>query len=159
MEKFVLKKMAQNTYYASLLQDVFGGANGETKCLMQMLYFCYELSVFENEFSKVFYDIAIDDLTHHNVLGEMIVRLGGEPALCSHSNIVFSGNDIERVKGIRQILDTAIEMKEKCILNYKILLTKIPEKEIKNILEIILCDERKHKELLENLLKKYQNNG
>jgi rubrerythrin len=71
--------------------------------------------------------------------------------------VPLSGRDFEYFKGIKQMLEYGISQKEKSIINYKIIISKILEKEIKNILEIIICDEQKHKEMLENLLKKYNN--
>ena len=47
------------------------------------------------------------------------------------------------------------EMMEKSIINYKIAINKINEKNIKNLLENILVCEQKHKQIIEDLIKKY----
>ena len=151
-----MSNLLPNGYYANLLQDVYAGSNSESKMFLQFLYFAYTLCNFDNDFLDVFYKIAKDDIEHHSLLGEMIVRLGGDPVYKSSKNVYMSFDEIEDIKGLKQILNLAIELKEKIIISYKILLKKIVEKEIKNILEIIVCDEETHKELLENLLKKYQ---
>ena len=151
-----LSKIQANNYYANLIKSVYVGEESETNLMLQFLYFSYVLSNFENDFSKAFYDIAQDDLDHHSMLGECLVRLGGDPNFIN-KNVPLSGKDFEYFKGIKQMLEYGICQKEKAIIKYKIIINKILEKEIKNILEIIICDERKHKEMLENLLKKYNN--
>lgn len=158
MKRTSLSKIAPNKYYSNLLKDAYAGEEGETNSFLQFLYFSYILSSFENEFSSVFYEIAKDDIDHHAMLGECIVKLGGDPSYFSPNDVPASGKDLEYCKGIKQILTLGIEIKEKSIIKYKILLAKIMEREIKNILEIIVSDEQKHKELLENMLKKYEKN-
>ena len=153
-----LSKINHNDYYSKLIKEIYAGDNGETFMFLQFLYFSYTLSSFENEFTKTFYLISQDDIDHHAMLGECLVKLGGEPTYISSKNIALNGINFEYFKGLKQIIEYAIEIKEKSIINYKILLNKIQEKEINNILEMILCDEQKHKELLENMLKKYKNN-
>lgn len=86
------------------------------------------------------------------------MKLGGDPTYYSSKNTYLNGKNVEYTKGIKQMILRGIEIKEKSIINYKILISKIIEKEIKNILEIILVDEQKHKEMLKNMLKKYENN-
>ena len=158
MQTANLNKINPNKYFASLLQDVYAGQNGESKMFLQFLYFAYVLCNFDKEFVDSFYIIAKDDIEHHNLLGEMIVKLGGDPLYVSSKNIAMSFAEIESIKSLKQIINFGLNLKEKTIIEYKILLAKITEKEIKNILEIIISDEQKHKEMLENLLKKYQNN-
>ena len=48
-----------------------------------------------------------------------------------------------------------IEIKEKSIINYKIVLNKINQKNIKKSLENILICEQNHKQIIGNLIKKY----
>lgn len=151
-------KIQPNEYYAKLVKTAYVGEESETNMLLQFLYFSYVLSGFENEFTTAFYKIAQDDLDHHSMLGECLIKLGGDPNFVTSKNVVFSGNDIEYFKGTQQMLEYGISQKEKAVINYKILMNKIAEKEIKNTLEIIVCDEQKHKEILENLLKKYNSN-
>ena len=158
MQKPKLTLIKPNNYYSTLLQDAYCGEDGETFYFLQFQYFCYILSSFENEFTDEFYKIAQDDLDHHTMLGECIVKLGGDPIYKNSKGVNFNLKDIEYLKGIKQIFTYCIELKEKSIINYKILLSKIMDKEIKNILEIILSDEQKHKEVIENMLKKYENN-
>lgn len=158
MNEIMLKRIVPNNYYATLLQDIYAGTNGKTKSILQFMYFSYILSSFENEFSSEFESIVQDDFIHHKILGKLIVQLGGNPTYISSKGVYFSGNCIESIKGIRQILEMSIEIKKKSIINCKILLAKIAEKDIKNILEIIISDEQKHRDILKNMLKKYQNN-
>ncbi len=158
MPRTQLKHITANSYYANLLKEVYAGNDSETMMVMQFLYDSYTLSSFDNDFVEQFYLIAQDDIEHHKLLGECIVKLGGDPVYCSSNNLFFNGKNIENDRGIKQMITRGIEIKEKSIINYKILIAKIIEKEIKNILEIILVDEQKHNEMLKNMLKKYENN-
>ena len=146
--------MSSNDYICGLLKDVYAGKNGATTLFLQFTYFQYILSNFENEFKQVFCSIASRDLQHHKMLGELIVKFGGDPDFCT-ANEYFSGKFIENFKGIKQILSYAVELKEKSIINYKIILSKIEEKQALKVLKSIVVDEQKDKEVLQDLLKKY----
>ena len=148
-------KISPNEYYAKLIKDAYIGEDSETYLMLQFLYFSYILSNFENDFVSSLYTIAQDDIDHHLLLGECIVKLGGDPDFISNKNTPLSGMNFEYLKSIKSILDYGIELKEKSIIKYKILINKIVEKEIKNILETILIDEQKHKEMLINMRKKF----
>ena len=151
-------KITQNNYYYNLLKDMYSGEFSETASLLQFLYFSYTLSDFENEFVPLLYSIAQDDLEHHTMLGECLIKLGGDAKYINSNSIAFGTTKLEYTKNIKNMLEYGIEFKERSLINYKTILNKVAEKEIKNILELIICDEQKHKDILMGLLQKYNSN-
>lgn len=158
IENKISKRLTHNSYYAGVIKNLFGGSDSETNYFLQFLYYSYITTNLENEVSALMYNIAQDDIDHHAMLADCILCLGGDPIYASSSNVWFSGKNVDYLKSTKQIILIAIEMKEKSIIDYKTAISKIPEKEIKNVLEIILADERKHKEQLESLQNKYNIN-
>lgn len=145
---------SKNDYQIKIIKDLYCGELGETQQMLQFLYFCYVTNV-QSDFYETLQTIQKDDAAHHKILGEILQKLGGEPSYFSGNNIPLSGLNFEYYKGLKNILDYALEIKEKIILNYKIAINKISEKNIKKMLENILISEQKHKQLIQKLQEKY----
>ena len=145
---------SKNNYQIKLIKNLYCGELGETQQMLQFLYFCYVTNI-NNDFYEILQTIQKDDSSHHNILGELLHGLGDEPSYFSGNHIPLSGVNFEYFIGLKNIINYALEIKEKIIINYKIAINKIQEKNIKKILENILADEQKHKQLLQNLQTKY----
>ena len=141
-----------NNYYISLLKKTYYGEAGEVFNSLMFCSFACTLSTFENQFSQIFYEILSDEQKHQILLGECIAKLGGDldyenfDTVCV--NLIFT-------KNIQKMLEYSIKIKEKSIINYKIILAKIMEKNVKNTVKNILADEQKHLLLLKSMLENY----
>lgn len=123
-----LFSIVPNDYDAKIVKNLYSGDYGETYQFLQIQYFSYVLSNFENEFYEEIYSIAQDDKQHHELLAEIILKLGGDPTYEIDNEFILLRN-IEYFKGIKQILSYILNIKENAIIKYKILLNKIEKKE------------------------------
>ena len=151
METFNLGK---NEYTIKTIKELYSGEFGETWQLLQFLYFSFVTSDINGLYDSIL-EIKKDDENHSKLLAKILIDFGEEPSYISSKNIPLSGINFEYFKGIKNILNYALEIKEKSIINYKIAINKINEKNIKNLLENILVCEQKHKQIIEDLIKKY----
>ncbi len=142
-----------NNFKISLLKDAYCGETSEMFCILQMSYFAYTASGLGSDFAEIFLNIVEDEERHQKILGKFIVEQGGD--------LEF---DVEKfkhlyfTKNIKNMLEKAIDLKEKCIINYKLLLTKISDVHTKNITKNIVADEQKHILWLRDALEKYTKN-
>ena len=83
-----------------------------------------------------------------------IVLLGDKPDYRHSQNVFFSTSGFEYPKSIKQIILYAIELKENYIIEIKNALQKVKVKHIIFDLQNILEKNRKHKQMLENIIKK-----
>ena len=142
-----------NNFKISLLKDAYCGETSEMFCILQMSYFAYTASGLGSDFAEIFLNIVEDEERHQKILGKFIVEQGGD--------LEFDVENFKHLyftKNIKNMLEKAIDLKEKCIINYKLLLTKISDVHTKNITKNIVADEQKHILWLRDALEKYTKN-
>ena len=146
--------VSKNEYETKLIKELYSGENGQIFQMMQFFYFCnvlYDIDELNNFFEQMFEDCK----NNSQILAKILFKNSEEPSYISSKNIPISGINFEYYKGIKNILNYTLEIKEKSIINYKIVLNKINQKNIKKSLENILICEQNHKQIIGNLIKKY----
>ncbi len=146
--------VSKNEYETKLVKELYSGDNGQIFQMMQFFYFCnalYDIDELNNFFEQMFEDCK----NNSQILAKILFKNSEEPSYISSKNIPISGINFEYYKGIKNILNYTLEIKEKSIINYKIVLNKINQKNIKKSLENILICEQNHKQIIGNLIKKY----
>ena len=98
------------------------------------------LAPYGSKYGKLFSKLSKDDLFHSSLLSEIILSLGGDPALCDTQGRWISGRWVDYVKNIKQMLLFDIELKEKQIIEYKTAISKIDYVSIKQMLGLIARD-------------------
>ncbi len=142
-----------NNYVVGLLKNLYADDYGEIFCGMQLKTFYFTLLGKQSEFAQVFLNMCEDEVSHQKILGEKIVESGGE--IDFDKNII---NNLIFTKNIKEMLNFVIEIKEKSIINYKLSIAKMPEKDVALLLKKILIDEQKHIMVCRDLLEKYCQN-
>ena len=151
-----IKGIKNNSYYQGLLQNLYAGGDGEMACFFQFTYQSFILSPFGSEHSKLFSEIAEEDLVHAKHLAEGIISLGGDPAFMSTQGVWLSGRVVDYVKGVKQMVGINIEIKEKLIIDYKTTIAKIDELRLRRMLEGILEEEENHLAKLKTIYRVMQ---
>ena len=151
-----IKQIKSNSYYQGLLQNLYAGNDGEISSFFQFTYQNFILSPFGNNHASVFSKIASEDLLHAKILAEAVLMLGGDPVFCNNQGKWFGGRAVDYVKGVKQMLDLNIEAKEKHIIDYKTVISKIDEQQIKKMLQGILADEENHLYKLKEIYRAMQ---
>ena len=110
----------QNIGYANLLYNNFSGAAGELTAVTQYLYEHIELKRYEN-FSKIMLMIAIEEMKHLELLGELIKRLGRKPYFINKEGLSWNSETYlkYRFNNIYEMLTFNIESEKKAIKEYK----------------------------------------
>lgn len=136
-----LTHIKHNSYYLGLIQNLYCSSESELVCFLQFEYQKNLLLPFGNDYARVFGQMAEDDLFHSELLSETIISLGGNPVYCSCQGKWLGGRQIDYVKGIKQMLELDIELKEKLIIDYKSATSKIDDMKIKKLLGMIVAEE------------------
>jgi rubrerythrin len=144
--------LCKNSYYAGILQNLYAGSEGEAVIFLQLRYHSYILESFNEEFSKILKEIAIDDLKHQELLAHAIQMTASDPVYCNSEGKWLGGRQIDYIKETKQILSLNLEAKEKAIIDYKIAISKIENQQIKLLLSSILEDEERHRVILKALI-------
>lgn len=149
-----LKRIKPNRYYADILSFDFAGYSSELTAILTYTYQSYMLKHIDEHISEELMRIAISEMHHHEILGEMIIMLGGDPIFANSRGQFWTGRYVDYCKGTKRMLLMDIEGEMKAIEGYKKAISMINDETIKAILERIILDEKHHIKVLEKLLNK-----
>ena len=155
---------AKNPYYATLLLEDYSGIVSELSAITQYIYQRIECFWKYPEYAEALFHIAVVEMRHLELLGEMITLLGGSPQFHYYD---FSCRQYRNWNS--QFLNTQRNIK--LFLNYDILLEKqmiqgylnriqcIQDPFVQKMLYRIIEDEKIHIQCFQTLLKNLKNNN
>lgn len=153
-----IKVERPNIDYAYLLLQDYAGSVSETTAILTYSYQHF-LDINEN-FSQVIKTIAITEMRHLDILGELICKLGFNPVyktLQSDSNDMLAWNSdfVNYETNLEKLLKYNIKSETDAINNYLEHIKMIDDVYIKRILERIIEDEKIHIKCFNDLLDEY----
>lgn len=141
----------QNQRYANLLYDNFAGSAGELTTVTQYIYEHIELKRYES-FSKILRSIAIEEMYHLELLGELIRKLGKKAYFIDKNQCYWNTENIKyHFNNIYDMLMFNITLEKESIEGYKEVIKYTQNKSIKELLERIILDEQTHLEIFNRL--------
>lgn len=139
-----------------LIFNNYAGLYSEFMAVTQ--YFYHHLYT-NDEISQTLMGIAISEMTHLDLFGEAIKKLGGDPKFIftnnRNMNYWWGGNLVDYSKKITPILISDIELEEKAIIDYSKQSKLVSQESIRSLLDRIILDEQLHLKLLVDLKEKY----
>jgi bacterioferritin len=146
-----------NTYYASLLLDDYGSAQGELAAVLQYMYhhFVTGRNKKNRRFTELFEGIAKVEMVHMELLAKAIMKLGGMPIY--QGFMVPSWNEEATYYGqsLRDRLIANLQNEQEGINMYLSHLQVIKDKYIRRLLKRIIEDEKLHIKLLSDALEEF----
>ncbi|MGE5397936.1 MAG: ferritin-like domain-containing protein [Chitinophagales bacterium] len=145
-------------YYARLLMEDHAGLVSELSAITQYLYHHHLLESKYPDVADLLECIAVVEMTHMELLGTAIVKLGGKPKYSSPKfffNKWWQGSFVYYGCKICDMLDMDIKSEYDAIAQYKKHIQKIDDSYIKQLLNRIIRDEEHHIKLLKEKKEKY----
>lgn len=119
---------------------------GEVEAILT--YMKHFLTIKECEPSREIEEISVDEMRHAEWLGDMIVKLGGEPEI-NHAKLDFGGRRMD------DMLFRDVVLEEGAIKQYQEHIEAIREPKVKKLLAKIKAEEEEHldkfKEMIEEI--------
>lgn len=141
----------QNQRYAELLYNSFAGESGELTAITQYIYEHIELKRYEN-FSKILLSIAIEEMHHLDLIGDLIKKLGRKPYFINKNQCAWNAKNVKyHFNNVYDMLMFNIESEKKAIAEYKEAIKHTQNKSIQDLLERIILDEQTHLEIFNRL--------
>jgi len=144
--------------YAKLLSKDYCGPDSELTAITQYLYQHFILKNCFPDTADLLECIAKAEMTHFELLGELIVNFGGDPIIGASQGPLFSywtGKNVSNEKCVEKILCEDIRSEKVAIQTYRERKCQICNRNAQAVLDRIILDEQCHLELLENELRKY----
>lgn len=146
----------ENKHYAAILSNDFAGAISEMTAVTQYVNHHLKCEMIDDEIGEALIGIGMVEMHHLNMIGETILKLGGEPYYgrvkkdkfqCWTPKFIVYGKDI------KSMLKSDIQGEVDAIAQYKKHIEEIDDKYIKALLKRIIKDEEFHIKILDSLLK------
>ncbi len=146
----------QNLAYAQMLLFDMASCKSETTSVTQYIYHSWVLDRRYANAAKTLHGIAVVEMHHMGMLGQLILLLGGDPRYISTQNnrrAVWNGGMVRYAKDLRPAIRDDILLEQAAIETYTKQTKVIKDPYIVAVIERILRDEHYHMELFHQLLE------
>ena len=133
---------------ANILYPLYSGKDSETTAITQYIFQHYTTNL--SPLKEVLLSIAINEMHHHELLGEAIYMLGTLP-MFADGRYFWKGNFVCYNTNPKEILELNIIAEQKAIKNYNNSLLYIQNDSIKSLINRIIEDEQLHLDTLKDL--------
>lgn len=148
-----IPKLYPNPRYCQRIYDSFAGKEGELTAITQYIY---EHMYFQQEkgISTILQEIAIEEMKHLNILGKILVTLGGKPIYQNSQKRIWSAQNLDyNTCDIKEAMKKNIKAEEKAILDYRKLLYYTKNPYLRKVYERIILDEETHLKIFRKILQ------
>lgn len=149
-----IKKDLQLAYN---LKKAYAGNISELTCISKYIYQHIELSDDFKEIKEAMRTIAIVEMRHLNILGNLIKKLGLDPTFTSYNSIdnevYWESSYVNYDNNLNNIMLDNIKGEEAAIGEYKNIIKQTNDQDLQNILERIIIDEEQHIKIFQSILK------
>ncbi len=139
----------KSLYDANILYPMYSGKDSETTAITQYIFQHYTTNL--EPLSKALFSISLNEMHHHELLGEAIYMLGTLP-MFADGRYFWKGNFVCYHTNPKKILEMDILSEQKAIDNYQKSLLYLKNDSIKCLISRIIEDEELH---LKTLTKIY----
>ena len=146
-----------NRAYARILMQDIAATRGEMTAIYQYLYQNWTLTEGYGELAQILPRIAEVEMHHLDIIGRLIVLLGGDPRCFSPMGNGFypwSGNMVNYSRSVRRILADNISLEQSAIDCYTAQAAVIEDRFVAEQLRRLAMDEQLHRSIFETFLKR-----
>ena len=136
-----------------MLMDLYSGRTGELTSIAQYLYEHTLIDGIDEDIAKCVLGIAKVEMIHHALLGEAIVKMGGDPIM-GGSTCFWSGSNLKYTQNPICFLQNSLASEQLPVSNYRRAAACINNASISQLCLRIAQDEELHIEILDELLEK-----
>lgn len=150
-----IENIKPNYNFGRMVYDSYSGSYGELTAILQYVY--EDITNKDNSnLERVLMRIAMDEMKHFKILGELLVELGFIPYYMGSRNNKWCSDNVKyKFYSTDEMLKYNIEGEKDAIREYKNLIELTDQKCIKNLLRRIIKDEENHIKIF-NSLQSYE---
>ena len=135
-----------------MLMDLYCGRAGELTAITQYLYQHYLTDGIDETVANCLLGISKTEMKHHSLLGEAIVKMGGDPIM-GGSTCFWAGSNLNYNQNPICFLQNNIAAEGQAICNYRRAAACINNVSLSELLLRIAQDEELHIEIFNELLE------
>ena len=134
--------LSKNSYYEGLIQNLYGGSSGMFVSFMKLFYQYNQIKMFSPEKAEIFEKIMRMELENCTILGQILLKLGGDNKYYSSAKKFISGFNVDYSKTLSQIFLNDVESFELHVIELKNLISKIENLQIRDKLKVVLSNKK-----------------
>ena len=147
---------ASNRQYAQMLRYDLASANSEFTSITQYIYQSWILDASYPQIAETMHRIAIVEMHHLNMIGELILLLGGVPLYSvaqNNRNVAWNGGMVQYQGAASACMKNNIIMERTAVDNYKKQIERIKDECVCAVLRRIILDEEVHIQIFSKFLE------
>lgn len=139
-----IENIKQDYRFGKMLYDSYAGSYGELTAITQYVY--ENITNEENkEVRNVLMRVAMDEMHHLKILGELLVELGFIPYYMGSRNNKWCSDRVKyKFSCMEEMMKYNIQTEKMAIKEYERLIQNTEDKGIKDVLSRIIRDEENH---------------
>ncbi len=139
-----IENIKQDYRFGKMLYDSYAGSYGELTAITQYVY--ENITNEENkELRNVLMRVAMDEMHHLKILGELLVELGFIPYYMGSRNNKWCSDRVKyKFNSVEEMMKYNIQTEKIAIKEYERLIQNTEDKCIKDVLSRIIKDEENH---------------
>ena len=143
-------RLYPNKRYCNLIYDSLGGEKGELTAITQ---YSYQYIVLKDNkaISPILKQIAIEEMKHLEILGNIIVNLGEKPIYSNSKGKLWMTENVTYNDNLKEMIDLNIKAEEQAVLGYKNILRYTNNIALRRLYERIILDETTHLEVFKSI--------
>ncbi len=151
-----LEGIGENCHDLQIIYNDYAGHISEFSAITQYVYHQLEAKDEGGEqIGRSLLAIAQVEMRHLNILGELMLKLGGNPRFYYREDgalLPWQGNLIDDENQIVRMLKSDLWLERQTIASYRWQSNQVSQPQIGKILQRLILDEEIHIKILENLL-------
>lgn len=149
-----MNNVKENRQFGRMLYNSYSGSVSELTTVLQYINENIS-SQTSQELKNVLIKIAIEEMFHLKILGDLLVKLGFIPYFMGSRNNKWCSDNVKyKFNCIDDMLKYNIEGEKLAIKEYKRLIENTDDNCVKSVLERIIKDEENHIRIFKSLLSK-----
>ncbi|MBE7089334.1 MAG: hypothetical protein E7362_00855 [Clostridiales bacterium] len=151
-----IKNVENNRRISALIYPLYSGGEGELNAILQYVYHGFYFNKeSEKEIKDLLESIAIAEMIHLNILGELLMQLGSNPAYYNTRTADFySASSVSYTHTPKRMILDDIAGEIKAVKSYSDVILAVGDSDVSAILTRIKMDEELHILALKNMLEK-----
>lgn len=152
-----VKTEGRNLRFAAILSNDYAGMVSEMTAITQYLFQHFIIEDSNKELAAVLECIAVVEMHHLEIIGELITDFGGDPqfrVMGKRNNAFWSGRYPVYLKNPQRFIKEDIKSEQQAIRNYQMHISLIDDMYVKKVLERIILDEENHIKIFESFLNR-----
>ncbi len=147
---------ASNRQYAQLLRYDLASSHSEFTSLAQYIYQSWILEASYPQIAETMRRIAVVEMRHLDMIGKLILLLGGVPIYSvaqNNRNVAWNGGMVQYQGAISTCMKNNIVMERTAIDHYQKQMAKIKDECVRAVLSRIVLDEEIHIQIFSKFLE------